>query len=79
MSKYKLKDPPNTFYICDRQRDCKNSERCGKECIHTIDISHAAYKSHNKFKKYVGGDSWEKPIDKAKNTKVSDNDISGGK
>jgi len=32
---------PRIFYICNRQKDCNKSDRCGEECKATSDIRYA--------------------------------------
>lgn len=53
---------PKTFYLCDQLKDCRYSERCGKECKHTHDISHAKHQTSYaacEFEKKPNGDMWE--------------------
>lgn len=62
MSSYKLKEKPETFYVCRKDKECCSESGCslnGGGCFHTADISHAAYDKHPKFKRHSDGSMWE--------------------
>ena len=37
-----VEQPPKVVYLCDRKKECRDSLSCGNDCMHTLDISHAA-------------------------------------
>lgn len=59
MAKKKTDVESKTFYICNRRKDCNNSERCGKECTHTSETEYALnYGKPMNFNR-MGADFWE--------------------
>lgn len=60
----KLKVPAQTFYICDRKRDCHGSGLCGTQCKHTTDIRHAKYKVGGDIKRSFHIDSYGNKLEK---------------
>lgn len=62
----KIKETPKRFYACDMQQECNKSDKCGKECRHTLKYSYRVYKDiKEKDRKWIhmnNGDVFEKIV-----------------